>query len=84
MVRDEGLCVGAARDRVEHRGFDLDEAVLLHVAADGRDGLKARQKACTTFLIDDEIGVALAVARLGVGEALVLVRKRPQALREQP
>jgi hypothetical protein len=44
VVRDEGLGVGAARDGVQHRRLDLQEAVLtmkLRIA----DGLAARHEA---------------------------------------
>ena len=35
-------------------------------------------------LVHDQVHVALAVARLGVGEAVPLVRQRPQRLGQQP
>jgi hypothetical protein len=39
VVRDEGLGVGAARDRVQHRRLHLQEAVLDHEAADRASAL---------------------------------------------
>ena len=83
VMRDEGFGVGAARNRVEHRRFDFDEAVLFHEAANGAYGLKARSKALAAFFIDDEVGIALAAAGFDVGEALVLVGKRADGLRHQ-
>ena len=83
VMRDEGLGVGAARDRVEHRRFDFNEAVIFHEAANGAHGLKARGKTLAAFFVDDEVGVALTAAGFDVGEALVLVGKRTDGLRHQ-
>ena len=57
----KGLRVGAARDRVQHRRLDLDEAVLDHEAADRRERLAARREARARGLVGDQVDVALAV-----------------------
>ncbi len=48
-----------------------------------RDHLRAHAEGLAHFLVDDQVNVALAVALLGVGEAVVLVRQRAQRLGQQ-
>ena len=83
VVRDERLGVGAARNRVEHRRLDLEEAVREHEAADRGDGLGADEEAVAGVLVHDEVDVALAVAHFGVDETLVLVGQRTDVLRHE-
>jgi hypothetical protein len=45
VVGHEGLGIGTARDGVQHRRLDLQEAVLDHEAADRADRLAARDEA---------------------------------------
>ena len=73
MVCDKGFGIGAARNRVEHRGFDFNETVLFHVVTNGRNDLKACGKAGATFFIDNEIHVPHTAALLGVAKTLVLI-----------
>jgi hypothetical protein len=84
VVGDEGLGVGAARDRVQHRRLDLQEAVLDHEVADRADRLAARHEARARVLVGDQVDVALAVLLLLVGHAVELVGQRAQALGQQP
>ena len=83
VVRDKGFCIGAARDRVEHRRFHFKEAVIEHEGADGGNGLRAGEEAVARFLIHDEVDVALTVAKLRVLQALVLIGQRTDALGHQ-
>ena len=83
VMRHEGLGVGAARDRVEHRRFDFEEAVREHVVADRGDRLRAREEALARLFVHDEVDVALAIAHFRVAETLVLVGKRTDVLRHQ-
>ena len=84
MVRDEGLGVGAAGDRVQHRRLDLEKAALDHVVADRAHRLAACDEAGTRRLVDDQVHIALAVLLLLIGHAVELVRQRAQALGQQP
>ena len=84
VMRDEGLGVGAARDRVQHRRLDLQEAVLHHVGADRGHRLGARHEALARLAVGDQVGIALAVLLLLVGHAVELVRQRAQRLGQQP
>gem|GEM_PF-3806978 len=77
---DKGLGVGTAGDCVEHRGFDLNKAMLFHIVADSRNNLKTCRKAGATFLIDDEVNVPHTATLLGIAQTLVLVGKRQEAL----
>ena len=83
VVRDEGLGVGAARNRVEHRRFHFEEAVLQHEVADAGDGLGANEEAVARFFVHDEVNVTLAVAHFSVNETLVLVGQRTNVLRHE-
>ena len=83
VVRDEGLGVGAARDRVQHRRLHLQEAVLDHEVADRADGLAARHEARARAFVGDQVDIALAVLLLLVGHAVELVGQRAQALGQQ-
>ena len=84
VVGDEGLGIGAAGDRVQHRRFHLQEAVLDHVVADRADGLASGHEAGARGLVGDQVHVALAVLLLLIRHAVELVRQRTQALRQQP
>jgi hypothetical protein len=83
VVRDEGLGVRAAGDRVQHRRLDLEEAVLDHEVADRAHRLAARDEARPGVLVGHQVDVALAVFLLLVGHAVELVRQRAQALGQQ-
>jgi len=83
VMRDEGLRVRAARDRVQHRGFDFEEAVLRHEVADRRDHLGTRDEAVARHVIRHQIDVTLAVDQFRIRDALMLVGKRTDRLREE-
>ena len=82
VVRDERPGGRATRDRVEHRRLDLDEAALgeqlAHRAHDGEADLEHAAR----VVVRDQVDVALAVARVDVGESVPLVRELPLRLGE--
>src|ERR1051325_5377954 len=82
-MRDERPRRGAGGDRLHHRRFDLEKIPLLEKAPDDADDARALLEQRLDIGVDHEIDVALAVARLDVGEAVPLLGQRPQALREQ-
>ena len=63
--------------------LDLDEAVARPACAGTSDEGVADLEDPAGLLVDDEVGVALAVAGVGVGEALPLVGQRPHGLGQQ-
>ena len=79
-VRDERLCVRAAQDRMQKRRFDLVEALLLHVAADGCHDLETLLERALDLGVHDKVDIALAITRLLVGQAVELLRQRAQRL----
>ena len=83
VVRGERPRHGAAVQRLQDRRLDLDEAALVEEAADGADHVRALDEALLDLVVDDEVEVAAAVARLHVGEAVELLRQRTQRLGEQ-
>ena len=83
VVGDEGPGGGAARDGVEHRGLHLHIATAVHKVPDMLDELGANDEVALHLRIDDQIHIALAVAQLGVGQAVEFLRQGQQGLREQ-
>jgi len=84
QVRHERLGVRAAHDRLQERGLHLVVAQLvLHVAADGGNDLRAFLEDFLHLGVRDEVDVALAVADFLVREAVELLGQRAQALRQQ-
>ena len=84
VVRDERPGRGAAGDRLHHRRLDLEEAVRDHELADRLHACCERStKTSRACRVGDQVDVALAVALLLVGQAVELVRQRPQRLGEQ-
>ena len=74
---------GTAGDDVHHRRLDLEEAVVLEEAAQRRHQPRPRLEHLPRLGVGDEVEVALAVARLDVGQAVELLRQRAQRLGEQ-
>ena len=83
VVRLERARRGTARDRLHHRRLDLEEVERVQEVAQVADDARAGAEHAAALLVHDEIDVALAVARLGVGKAVPLVRQRPQRLHQQ-
>ena len=86
----EGVVVGderprgrAARDRVQHGGLDLEEAQPVQVAADSGDDLRALDEGLLDLGAHDEVDIPLAVAQLGVLEAVPLLGQRQQGFGEE-
>ena len=83
VMRDERPGQRAAGDRLHHRRLDLEEAARVQEPADAGDHARARLEHPPRLRIDDEIEVALAVARLDVGQPVPFLRQRQQALRQK-
>ena len=84
VMGDEGLGRSASGNDVHHGGFHLHEASLLKEAAHRTHHLRAHPEGVPGRLIHDEIKIAPAVAQLRVCNAVVLIRKGPQGLGQQP
>ena len=83
VVRDEGLRVRAAGDRVQHRRLDLEEAVVHHEGADRAERLAARDEALARVLVRDQVDIPLAVLLFLVAHAVERVGQRAQRLGQQ-
>mmetsp|Transcript_7271 Transcript_7271/g.14551 ORF Transcript_7271/g.14551 Transcript_7271/m.14551 type:complete len:441 (-) Transcript_7271:648-1970(-) len=70
VVRDEGFCGGASGDHVHHRCLHLQEAVHVEEATHEIDDLGARHEDIARRGVEDEVQVALAVARLLVDQTV--------------
>ena len=80
---DERARQRAAVDRLQHRRLDLDEALVVEEAADRGDDLRARDEDLAGLLVGHQVELAVAQARLGVRQPVVLLRRRAQRLRQQ-
>ena len=83
VVGDEGARGGAAGDRLHHRRLDLEVAARDEEVAQVADRARAHLEDAPRLRVDDEVEVALAVARLHVLEAVPLLGQRAERLGEQ-
>mmetsp|Transcript_16483 Transcript_16483/g.34816 ORF Transcript_16483/g.34816 Transcript_16483/m.34816 type:complete len:265 (-) Transcript_16483:433-1227(-) len=83
VVSDERLGRRAASDHVHHRRLHLKEAAHVEEAPDEVDDLAARAEDVACAAVEDEVQIALAVARLLVGKAIRRLGHHVQARREQ-
>lgn len=70
--------IGAAIERLEHRGLDFEESPVRQPLADGIEHLGTLHEGVTHVRIDDEIHISLAVTLFLVSEAMPLFRKRAE------
>ena len=82
-VRHERIGEGAAVAGLEDRRLDLEEAVLVEVAADRGDHARPQLEVGARLVVHQQVEVALPVARLGLGQPVEGVRQRPLDLGEQ-
>ena len=83
MVGGERPGGRAAGDVMHHRRFHFQEAARVEPAAQRGDDARTRHEHLARLRRHDQVDVALAVALLDVGEAMELVRQRPQRLHQQ-
>ena len=83
MVRGERLGRGTACDVMHHRRLDFEEAPCIQPAPHRSDDARTRDEDLARFGCHDEIDIALAVTLLDIGQAMELVRQRPQRLGQQ-
>ena len=79
VVGDERPRGRAAVERLQDRRLDLDEARVVEEAADRGDHLRAGDEDRARLLVGDQVELAVAMAGLDVGEAVVLVGRRAAA-----
>jgi hypothetical protein len=82
VVRDEGPGGRPSRDHVHHGRLDLDESALVKVPPHVVDDLRALLEGHADVVVEEEVEVALAVARLLVDEAVEGLGEHVQAGRE--
>ena len=78
-----GLAVGPAGDRVQHRRLDLDEAAVLEPSTQQADHPAAQPQDLAGPLVGPQVDLALAEAGLDVGDALPLVAEGPAGLGQE-
>ncbi len=82
VVRGERPRERAAVERLQDRGLDLDEAVLVERPAHGGDDLRAGDEQLAGLRVADQVELPAAEALLDVLEPGVLLGRRAQGLRE--
>ena len=70
----EGTGSRAAGIGDQHGGFNFDEALTVQILADGGDDLRALEEGIADLLVHDQIEVALAIAGIGIGQSVELLR----------
>ena len=73
----------AARRGLHHRRFDFEIVLRIEERANVGDDRRARAKNLAAFLVDDQVDIALPVARFLIGQAVEFFRQRPQRLGQQ-
>src|SRR3954454_13857890 len=68
---------------MEDRRLDLDEAALRKKPAHRADGRETNVEDAARVVVRDEVDVALAIPRIGIGQTVPLLRERPDRLGEQ-
>ncbi len=67
VMRDKRPCRRAAGDRIEHRGFHLNESVAVQIIPDGSDDLGAFDEGILNAGIHDHIQIAFSVSCIRIG-----------------
>ncbi len=83
MVGAEGPGGGASGDGLHHRGLHLDIPALIEKAPDRLQHLGALDEDLTHIGVHEEIDIALPVAELHVGQAVILLRQGQHRLGEK-
>ena len=83
MVGRERAGQGPAVERLQHGRLDLQEATLVKPLANRRHDGGAPAEQLPRLGVRDQVELALPVAELRVLQPVVLVRRRPQALRQE-
>ena len=83
VVRHERLRERAPVAGLEDRRLDLEEPVRVELGTDGADDPCPELEVGAGLLVDEQVEIALPVARLGVGDAVERVRQRAPDLRQQ-
>jgi len=82
VVRRERARERPAVERLEDGRLDLDEALVVEKAPHGGHDLRASDKQLARVLVGHEVELPAAISRLDVLEAVVLLRRRAQRLRQ--
>src|SRR5215210_4858039 len=83
MVCEKRPGRGTPVNGLQHGRFDFQEASSVEEAPHMRHEARAHAESLTYLFVGDEVEVPLAVARLHVGEAVILLRKRVERLRNK-
>ena len=83
VMRVERASVCATRFSVQNWCFYFNETFRRQCFAERRNNGVANRKGATRFIVRNEVGIALAVTSVGVGETVPFVGKRAYCFSEQ-
>ena len=83
VVGVEGAGRGTNLERSQNGGVNLQKALLIQIRADLLHDLTALDEGVLDLGVNDQVNIALAVARLTVGQTVELLGQGQQALGEQ-
>ena len=75
-----GLAVAPPGIDVQHRRLDFEKAALGQPAAHRRDDAAAPPQGLAALRVHDQVEIALAIAHLDIGEAVIFLGQRQQRL----
>ena len=82
-MRGEGAGCRTAGIRHQHGGLDLQEAAGIQIVPDAAENSGTVDEGLAHVLVHHQIHVALPVAQIGIGQAVILLRQGLERLREQ-
>ena len=82
VMGNERFCRGAPGYRVQHRRLDFEIAARDEAAAHRSDDPAPPAQRLAALRVHDQVEIALAIAQLDIGQAVVLLWQRPQGLGE--
>jgi hypothetical protein len=68
VVRDKRLSRRTSVKRLKDRSLHFEKAALIEKSPDERGGPRPQQKHVTDLRVNGEVGISLAIAKLGIGE----------------
>ena len=83
VVREEWASMRAACFHVQHWCFHFNELVVMQCLAEAGNSCMANFKCASCLFVNNQVGVALAVARVYVGQSMPLVGQWSHCFRQQ-
>ena len=83
VMGDEWASVSTADFHVQHRGFYFDELIVVQRLSKAGNRCMTYFKCSTSLFVDDQVGIALAITSVDIGESMPFVWHRTHRLSQQ-